>query len=367
MNSRAASPLGKLPRLLRQYVDIRRARRLGGAPGTLPILLIETTTTCNASCGMCGYPTHYPAAGAPMDSQELMRLVDEAAALGTLIISLGGGEPFMRKDAEALIRHIDGHGIGTLVHSNGSLLTRDRCARLADNARLILAMSLDSPRRSEHDAIRGVACFDRVIAAANYFAQHARHVRTLLTCTITGQNYRDLAGIMRLARDIGVRTVRFTPVHHNLQHRFRDAADFAPFAMPEQGLAELADQLETVIAFARRHRMITNSRAYLRAIPAYFQGRVPHDCYAGFFFCSVDPWGRLFPCYDHQSELSVRAPGGLAAAFASPAMDALRQKVIHCRQRCWNIGTAEPSLRMDPGQLAANATQLLRESWLMLR
>jgi len=178
---------------------------------------------------------------------------------------------------------------------------------------------------------------------------------------------RDLLGIMRLAHDIGVQTVRFTPVHHNLQHRFRDPADFAPFALPDAALPELAAQLEDVIAFARKHRMTTNSRTFLRAIPAYFQGRVPHDCYAGFFFCSIDPFGRLFPCYDHQSTLNVRGEGGLAAAFASPAMAALRQRVTDCRQRCWNIGTAEPSLRMDLRQLPAHGSQLLRESWLMLR
>jgi MoaA/NifB/PqqE/SkfB family radical SAM enzyme len=361
------SLLRKLPKMLRQFVDIRAARRAGRAPCSLPVLLIETTLDCNAHCGMCGYPTDYPPSGAPLSTDELLRLVDEASALGVLIISLGGGEPFLRKDAEQLIRHIDEHRISSLVHSNGSLLTPERCARLAENRHLVLAMSLDSSRRAEHDTLRGVACFDRVVSAANYFSRNARHVRTTLTCTITGQNYRDLMGIMRLANDSGVRSVRFTPLHHNLQHRFRDPADFASFAMPEQALAELAEQLEQVIAFAGRHRMMTNSRAFLRAIPDYFQGRVQHECYAGFFFCSVDPFGKVFPCYDHQSELNVRQDGGLLGAFNSGAMDLLRQKVIHCQQRCWNIGTAEPSLRMDASRLLANSAQLLREGWLMLR
>lgn len=361
------SSLSKLPKMLRQFVDVRAARKVGSAPSSLPLLSIETTTDCNARCGMCGYPTDYPASCAPMSTDELKRLIDEAATLGTLIISLGGGEPFMRKDTEQLIEHIDGHSICSLVHSNGSLLTAKRCTRLAQNAHLVLAMSLDSPRRSDHDNLRGVACFDHVVAAASYFARLATQVRTILTCTITGQNYRDLMGVMRLAQDIGVRTVRFTPIHHNLQHRFRNPADFAPFALPEHALAELAEQLERVIAFAHQHGMMTNSRTFLRAIPSYFRGPVPHECYAGFFFCSVDPFGKLFPCYDHQSELNVRGQGGLIAAFKSPEMDVLRQKVIHCQQRCWNIGTAEPSLRMDLNQLPSHGMQMLRESWLMLR
>lgn len=353
--------------MLRQFVDVQAARRAVRAPHSLPLLSIETTVECNARCGMCAYPTHYPSDGPPLTTDELRAIIDDAAALGTLVISLGGGEPFLRADAEAIIEHIDGHGITSLVHSNGSLLTSARLARLAAHRRLALVLSLDSHRRKVHDRLRGLACFDRVVAAARHLAHHAPHVRLGFTFTVTADNFCDMLGVMRLACDLGVRTVRFTPVHDNLQHRFRPPAETGRFAVPAQALPELREEIERVLAFARDHRMVTNSRRFLRALPDHFLARVPHRCFAGFFYACIDPFGNVAPCYDHQGNVNVRRDGGLAAAWRSPAMDALRQQVAGCGHRCWNVGTAEPSLRMDPRGIAGQLPQLLRETMFFLR
>lgn len=361
------SSLSLALRMLRQFVDVQTARQALRAPHSLPLLAIETTTDCNARCGMCAYPTQYPVRGNPLTTDELCRIIDEAAELGVLVISLGGGEPFLRDDAEPVIRHIDANGITALVHSNGSLLAPERCARLAANAHLALVLSLDSHRRATHDQLRGLACFDRVVAAARHFARHASHVRLGLTFTITRHNFRDMLGAMRMACDIGVRTVRFTPVHDNLQHRFGAASDAASFAVPPEDLPALRDEIERVIEFASANGIVTNSQRFLRSVPEHFTGRVPHRCFAGFFYAYIDPVGDLFPCYDHQGPVNVRGDGGLAAAWRSPAMDVLRRRAAHCAHRCWNIGTAEPSLRMDLHGLPAQLPQLLRETLFFLR
>jgi len=172
---------------------------------------------------------------------------------------------------------------------------------------------------------------------------------------------------MRLACDLGVRTVRFTPVHENLQHRFRDRAQLAAYAVPPEERPALREEIERVIGFAAANGMITNSRRFLRAIPDHFAGRVAHRCFAGFLYAHVDPFGNVFPCYDHQGALNVRAAGGLAQALKSPEMDRLRHCVDACTHRCWNVGTAEPSLRMDLPALTAQLPQLVRETLFFLR
>lgn len=368
----SAAPGGGRPwwrlagRMLRQYVEVRAARRAGRMPDCLPLLSLETTVACNARCRMCGFPTDYPAPAKPLSTAEWLDVIDEAAALGCLVISLGGGEPLLRRDAETLIERIEDHGITTLLHTNGALLDAERCRRLARRRRLAVALSLDSAQRARHDALRQLRCFDTLVAAAEYFARHAPAVRVSFTFTITGENFREMVEVMRLARAIGVRTVRFTPLHENLQHRHRAAESFAPLRLQEGELPELARCIEETLAFAARHGMITNSRRFLRAIPDYFRGRVAHDCYAGFFYASIDPGGQLFPCYDIQDGLDLRACGGLAAALASPRMQALREQVRQCRRRCWNVGTAEPSLRLN-GPAAAMLPQLAREALFYLR
>ncbi len=358
--------LRNLPAMLRSYVNVKRARSRGAAPDTLPLLYLETILECNARCGMCGYPSNYPDRGGMLTTDELFSIVNDAADLGTMIISIGGGEPFLRRDTEALIQHIDATGIVPFVHTNGSLMTEQRCRRLARSSRLLVAMSLDSHRREVHDRIRRLRCFDRVATSARYFARNAPHVHVALTFTITGMNYRDMLATARLARDIGVRAIRFTPLHENLQHRFKPASELAPYRVPREAISEITEGLEQVSEFARRNGMITNSKEFLRHIPTYFGGPVHHECYAGFFFASIDPFGNLMPCYDHAGDISVREHGGLSAAFASPAMGELRQRVMRCGNRCWNVGNAEPSLRFRKRIVARQATQLLRESLFFL-
>jgi MoaA/NifB/PqqE/SkfB family radical SAM enzyme len=351
--------------LVRSFFDVRRARAEVTAPATLPLLSLEMTLRCNARCGMCGYIRDYPRSGAELTTAELLAIVDEANSMGARIISLGGGEPLLRNDVMAIMRRIAAHGIVPFLHTNGSLLTHERCEELARLPRLLLALSLDSHRRETHDSMRGLKCFDSLLGAARYMAHHAPHVQVTLGFTITGKNYRDILGAARLARDVGVRIIRYTPFHENLQHRYRDAARLAPFRLSPEHLPEVRDLLLQVSAFTARNGMLTNSEAFLRAIPTYFEQPVAHRCYAGFMFCAIDPFGNLVPCYDHAGRVNVR-DGGLRAAFHSAEMDRLRREVVTCHNRCWDMGQVEPSLRLDPAFLARHWPHILRETLFFL-
>lgn len=367
MLSQMPGRAGRLFRLARQYLDIRRALQRNSAPASLPFLSIESTTTCNASCGMCGYPTHYPLARPPLDTAAMIEVIDQAAELGTLLISLGGGEPFMRPDTETLIDRITGHGITALVHSNGSLLTDARIRRLAGIPKLVLSLSLDSPFRHEHDAVRGVACFDRVIAASVALSQRSSRARATWICTITRRNLDRLPALITLAGDIGVRTVRFTLMHDNLQHRYKPPGEFDPFRLTEDDVEALRAQVGQILALSRQLGITTNSPEYLNGLPAAIGGRVPHRCQAGHAFAVMDPAGQLMPCYDLSPGPQVGADLPLAEAWHGERMNALRQDVRTCQRQCWNIGTAEPSLRLTPGKLHRQIGQLAREAFFFLR
>jgi pyrroloquinoline quinone biosynthesis protein E len=362
---RPISALRVLPGLARDAVDVHVARARAQAPETLSLLYLEITRACNAACGMCGYPSDYPHLGRELDRAQWLRVIDDAHALGTRIVSLGGGEPLLRRDALDLLGRIAEHGMASLLHTNGSLLTPATRDRLAALRGLTVALSLDSHRREVHDRIRKVACFDRVLEATRDFAERAPHVHVVWTFTITGENHRDLLDVARLAHDAGARAIRYTPFHDNLQHRYKPAAELEPFRVRPEQVPEIAEQLDAVREYTRAAGLLTNSDAFLRAVPDYFRGNVPHRCFAGFFFCSVDPFGNLFPCYDHTGDLNV-ARDGLAAAFRSPEMDRLRRAVLTCDHHCWNVGNAEPSLRLDPATALRHAPQLLREALLFL-
>ena len=330
-------------------------------PDVLPFLYLEITGRCNASCGMCSFPTHYPRRGAELSEAELCALVDEAAALGTIVFSVGGGEPFLRPETPGILERAAKRGITPAVDTNGSLLEPELCRRLAKIQGLTIAMSLDSHEAEVHDGIRGLPCFERLTEAARFFVRDGPHVTVLFTTTITARNADHLEGVARLARDIGVAGIRCTPVHGNLQHRHGDRRDPAEWHLPEARIPLVEEQLRRMTAIAKSGGLTTNSEPFLQAIPRFLRGmRVPHACQAGFAFCSVDPYGTMMPCYDCAGGPSIRE-AGLLAAWRSPPMNRLRRDVLRCARHCWNLGNAEPSLRYDPMFIARNPLQVMRE------
>lgn len=365
----AITSLGTLGRVLpvlgRTFVDVRRARARVQAPAMLPLLYVEVTRACNARCGMCGFATDYPRLGQEMRAEELLAIMDAARELGVEVVSLGGGEPFLRRDTDSLIERIAALGMTPLVHTNGALVDKERRERLARLPRLVMAFSLDAASGQRHDEVRQLACFEELTSAAAYFVRHAAQTRVVLTFTITATNYREMLPAAKLAADLGVNALRFAPFHENLQHRHKPGSALAPYRVPPAMIPAIEDALAEARSFLRGTSVGTNSDAYLDSIPAFFRGRVPHDCYAGFMFASIDPFGNLFPCYDHVGTVNVRRVG-LAAAFRGPEMDRLRADVVGCDHRCWNVGTAEPSLRLDPSFVLRNMSLLMREALFFL-
>ncbi len=87
---------------------------------------IELTHRCNLACTHCY--VNLPAAdrGAQvreMTTAQVCKLIDELADLGTLSLTLTGGEPLLRPDFPEIYRHAHQKGIMVVVYSNATLIT----------------------------------------------------------------------------------------------------------------------------------------------------------------------------------------------------------------------------------------------------
>jgi MoaA/NifB/PqqE/SkfB family radical SAM enzyme len=92
------------------------------------------------------------------------RIADEAMALGAVNFSFQGGEIFLYKDWEKVIRACKPWKNVISVSTNGTMLTEENLNRLKRTGVDILTISLDSAVPEEHDRFRGVdGTFDKVI------------------------------------------------------------------------------------------------------------------------------------------------------------------------------------------------------------
>ena len=116
------------------------------------------TYRCNATCGFCDIwerPSPY------VTLENFRQNVSDLKALGVKVIDFTGGEPLLHRELDQLLREAKSQGLITTVTTNGLLYPKhaEKLRGLID----MLHFSLDSPVREEHDASRGVKCFDKVM------------------------------------------------------------------------------------------------------------------------------------------------------------------------------------------------------------
>lgn len=116
------------------------------------------TYRCNATCGFCDIwekPSPY------VTLENVRENLTNLKRLGVKVIDFTGGEPLLHRQLDELLRESKRLGFITTVTSNGLLYPKysGKLRGLID----MLHFSLDSPIRDEHDASRGVKCFDKVM------------------------------------------------------------------------------------------------------------------------------------------------------------------------------------------------------------
>src|SRR5262245_27250553 len=93
----------------------------------------EVTRLCNARCVHC-YSDSGPGV---RDQDELstgaaLRIIDDLADAGLLILAFSGGEPLMRRDIFELIDRARSRGLVVNIASNGAMVTPALAARLRE-------------------------------------------------------------------------------------------------------------------------------------------------------------------------------------------------------------------------------------------
>ncbi|HUR33222.1 MAG TPA: radical SAM protein [Vicinamibacterales bacterium] len=130
------NPLSSLTRGARMLASVRR-----------PLLVqLVVTRRCNLSCGYC---SEYDDVSPPVETALLERRIDHIAQLGTLIVTLTGGEPLLHPKLDQLIARVASHGMVCTLISNGYPLTKEWIRRLNQSKLSLLQMSVDNMEPNE--------------------------------------------------------------------------------------------------------------------------------------------------------------------------------------------------------------------------
>ncbi|MHB1712225.1 MAG: radical SAM protein [Acidimicrobiales bacterium] len=158
----------------------------------------EVTRACPLRCVHCRADAQHHRDARELSTEEGAILIDQAAAMGTRVFVLTGGDPLARPDIFDLIAHATSTGM--YVGFSPSVTGRLRSGALE---RAVAAgtgtvhLSLDGATPATHDAFRGIGGhFERTRRAID--AACALGARLQIATTVSRRNIAELAAIARL-------------------------------------------------------------------------------------------------------------------------------------------------------------------------
>lgn len=190
----------------------------------------EATLRCNLRCAFCYAGTLLNRGDEWRQELPLEALWRAFPDGESLVVTLAGGEVFMREDVIGVLDLLRAKGYtGGCLTTNGTLVTADRAdalARLAQQGFLKhVSISIDGPGGS-HDRARGQqGAFDRAAEGIRALHEAARRtrapLRVSLTTTVAAESLDTLDQVVDVAGDLGVSRVGL----NHLMYSTRDEVD----------------------------------------------------------------------------------------------------------------------------------------------
>jgi len=250
-------------------------------------LVAELSYRCPLHCPYCSNPVDIGGDRyrAELETEHWARVFGEARALGVLQLALTGGEPMLRRDLDALVAAARGAGLYSTLVTAGTLLTRERAARLKEAGLDHVQVSIQSPDPSENDRIAGNRSFAKKIAAA----RAARELGFPLTinCVLHRQNLDRIEDILLLAEELGAQRLELA----NTQY-------YGWAVVNQQALMPTREQLERGEEAVQRFRARVGPRiTVLWVLPDFYED-LPKPCMGGWGrgVIVVAPDGEALPC-----------------------------------------------------------------------
>jgi radical SAM protein with 4Fe4S-binding SPASM domain len=240
---------------------------------------LDLTYRCNERCVHC-YLDHND--HGEMTTAEIKHLLDEMADAGVFILTLSGGEIFLRKDFFEILEHARRLMFCVKLKTNAVLIREKEAARLRDLGIESIQISIYSHRPEVHDAITLVpGSLKRSVDAIRFLKSQG--LKVIIANVLMIQNMQDYQGVRALAAELGVECTLDPTV--------------TPMMDGDRSVLDLnVDQSSLRQVF--RDAFLVGDVDEFCAIPAPAGEDELNStpCSAGHTACYVSPYGEVFPC-----------------------------------------------------------------------
>ncbi|MFC1701014.1 radical SAM/SPASM domain-containing protein [Patescibacteria group bacterium] len=256
------------------------------------VVVLNITNRCNFRCIYC-YGPYYDSPKNDFTTEQLLKLIDELAILGTKSITLGGGEPLLRDDIGQIIDYIKSKEIECGMNTNGCLIPKkiDSVKKLD-----LICVSIDGDQES-NDANRGEGTFRKIIDGIKTAKEAGLIVHT--NTVLTKNNLDSIDYLINLAKDMGFESEFNLPFYQISSNK-----DNPALALSNEDSHKAIKKIMSfkkmgypVLFSEKVHRYVANWPDYREKM---FLGKAPNfsyiKCQAGRYMCFIDADGMVYPC-----------------------------------------------------------------------
>lgn len=281
-------------------------------------LVAEITYRCPLRCLYCSNPIDFQAMRDELSTEQWCQTFSEAAELGVVQVHLSGGEPVVRKDLFALIRHARECDLYTNLITGGTLLNKENLKRLRDCGLDHIQLSLQDTERKTADLVAGTPSYDKKLAIAQLIKQMGFPLT--LNVVLHRLNIERVPEIIDQAAKLGAHRLELA----NTQY-YAWALENRGALMP---LRTQYDRAEEIARAARKRYEGTMEIAFVKA--DYFSDE-PKACSGGWarnYMC-ITPTGDVLPCHAARAIRNLRFDNVRQQSLAtiwqtSPGLNAFR-------------------------------------------
>ncbi len=126
-----------------RYNKASHGARNGTTIGSGPVVVWNTTKTCNLKCAHCYMESDSQKYQGEMTTEEAKHFIDDLAEFKSPVLLFSGGEPLIRPDFFELAEYTISKGLRATLSTNGTLITPEVARRIKDIGISYVGISLD--------------------------------------------------------------------------------------------------------------------------------------------------------------------------------------------------------------------------------
>ncbi len=267
-------------------LGMSQAARSAGAPGPPLWLLLELTYRCPLHCVFCYNQTDFANTGPELGTEDWIRVLRQARALGAVQLGLSGGEPLARDDLEPIVAQA--HALGYYINliTSGIGMTEARISSLKAAGLDHIQLSFQDSTRELNDFLSSTRTFELKSRVAGLIRQYDYPM--VLNVVLHRLNIDHVGEILEMAEAMGAQYVELA----NTQY-------YGWAWLNREHLLPSRAQLERAEATTQRFRERVAGRMQIYfVVPDYFETR-PKACMSGLgsVFLGIAPDGTALPCH----------------------------------------------------------------------